>query len=147
VNASSDLRSLQSILDTLLRIPAKGLTNIAFPLQVAARELARVPTRDAQVLLLSDCVNNAGPEPRPLAAATDSELLLRGTAIDRAGERLIIDAAEELTLQRRQPGVQSLADISGQTELINNVLASGDTKMAALLRPPAPKELEPELEP
>ena len=30
----------QSLLDTMLRIPAKGLTNIAFPLQVAARELA-----------------------------------------------------------------------------------------------------------
>ena len=51
----------QQVLDTMLRIPAKGLTNIAFPLQVAARELARVPARDARVLLLSDCVHNAGP--------------------------------------------------------------------------------------
>lgn len=56
------------LLDTMLRIPAKGLTNIAFPLQVAARELARVPARDARALLLSDCVHNAGPDPRPLAA-------------------------------------------------------------------------------
>ena len=39
-----------------------------FPLQVAARELARVPARDARALLLSDCVHNAGPDPRPLAA-------------------------------------------------------------------------------
>jgi len=31
----------QRLLDTMLAIPAKGLTNIAFPLQVAARELAR----------------------------------------------------------------------------------------------------------
>ena len=52
----------------MLRIPAKGLTNMAFPLQVAARELARVPARDARVLLLSDCVHNAGPDPRPFAA-------------------------------------------------------------------------------
>jgi Mg-chelatase subunit ChlD len=58
----------QRLLDTMLRIPAKGLTNIAFPLNVAARELARVPARDARVLLLSDCVHNAGPDPRPLAA-------------------------------------------------------------------------------
>ena len=58
----------QQLLDTMLRIPAKGLTNIAFPLQVAARELARVPARDARVLLLSDCVHNAGPDPRPFAA-------------------------------------------------------------------------------
>ncbi len=49
-------------------IPARGLTNVAFPLQVARRELARVPARDARVLLLSDCVHNAGPDPRPFAA-------------------------------------------------------------------------------
>jgi len=56
------------LLDAMLRIPARGLTNVAFPLQVARRELARVPARDARVLLLSDCVHNAGPDPRPLAA-------------------------------------------------------------------------------
>jgi Mg-chelatase subunit ChlD len=58
----------QVLLDTMLRIPAKGLTNIAFPLQVAARELARVPAQDARAVLLSDCVHNAGPDPRPFAA-------------------------------------------------------------------------------
>ena len=58
----------QRLLDEMLRIPARGLTNIAFPLQVAATELARVPARDARVVLLSDCVHNAGPDPRPLAA-------------------------------------------------------------------------------
>jgi Mg-chelatase subunit ChlD len=58
----------QRLLDAMLRIPARGLTNIAFPLQVARRELARVPARDARAVLLSDCVHNAGPDPRPLAA-------------------------------------------------------------------------------
>jgi Mg-chelatase subunit ChlD len=58
----------QRLLDEMLRIPAKGLTNLAFPLDVAATELARVPARDARVVLLSDCVHNAGPDPRPLAA-------------------------------------------------------------------------------
>lgn len=56
------------LLDSLLRIPAKGLTNVEFPLRLAARELARVPARDARVILLSDCVHNAGPDPRPAAA-------------------------------------------------------------------------------
>ena len=60
--------SPQRLLDAMLRMQAKGLTNIAFPLQVAARELVRVPARDARVVLLSDCVHNAGPDPRPLAA-------------------------------------------------------------------------------
>lgn len=55
------------LLDTLLRVPARGLTNVSFPLEVAAKELARVPARDARVLLLSDCVHNAGPDPRLVA--------------------------------------------------------------------------------
>jgi Mg-chelatase subunit ChlD len=60
--------SPQRIVESMVRVPARGLTNLAFPLQVARRELARVPARDARVLLLSDCVHNAGPDPRPLAA-------------------------------------------------------------------------------
>jgi Mg-chelatase subunit ChlD len=58
----------QRLVESMLRIPARGLTNVAFPLQVARRELARVPVREARALLLSDCVHNAGPDPRPLAA-------------------------------------------------------------------------------
>jgi Mg-chelatase subunit ChlD len=58
----------QRIIESMAEIAARGLTNLAFPLQVARRELARVPARDARVLLLSDCVHNAGPDPRPLAA-------------------------------------------------------------------------------
>lgn len=58
----------ERLVEQMLRIPASGLTNVAFPLQVARRELARVPSRDARALLLSDCVHNAGPDPRPFAA-------------------------------------------------------------------------------
>jgi Mg-chelatase subunit ChlD len=72
----------QQLLDTMLRIPAKGLTNLAFPLQVAVRELARVPARDARVLLLSDCVHNAGPDPRSLAA----RLTRLDVLLDTSGE-------------------------------------------------------------
>lgn len=57
-----------SIVDALLQLPAKGLTNLAFPLELATRELARLPATDARVVLLSDCVHNAGPDPRPFAA-------------------------------------------------------------------------------
>jgi Mg-chelatase subunit ChlD len=56
------------LLDTIMRIPAQGLTNVAFPLELAATQLARAPVRDARVVLLSDCVHNAGPDPRPFAA-------------------------------------------------------------------------------
>lgn len=75
--------SPQQLLAEMVRIPARGLTNIAFPLQVAAGELARVPARDARVVLLSDCVHNAGPDPRPLAA----RLPRLDVLLDIAGEQ------------------------------------------------------------
>lgn len=56
------------LLDDILRLPARGLTNVAFPLELAAAQLQRAPARDARVVLLSDCVHNAGPDPRPIAA-------------------------------------------------------------------------------
>jgi Mg-chelatase subunit ChlD len=72
----------QRLLDTLMRIPAKGLTNVAFPLEVAAKELVRVPARDARAILLSDCVHNAGPDPRPFAA----RLARLDVMLDASGE-------------------------------------------------------------
>ena len=57
-----------ALLDDLLAIPARGLTNVAFPLDVARRELAAARSRDQRVLLLTDAVHNAGPDPRTAAA-------------------------------------------------------------------------------
>lgn len=71
------------LLDTMLRIPARGLTNVAFPLELASQQLARVPARDARVLLLSDCVHNAGPDPRDFAA----RLPRLDVLIDVSGEK------------------------------------------------------------
>ncbi|SEP23421.1 vWA domain-containing protein [Trujillonella endophytica] len=56
------------VLDLLVRMPAQGLTNVSFALETAAAQLAGVPARDGRVLLLSDCVHNAGPDPRLIAA-------------------------------------------------------------------------------
>jgi Mg-chelatase subunit ChlD len=58
-----------ALLDDLLAIPARGLTNVAFPLEVARRELAVARSRDQRVLLLTDAVHNAGPDPRTAADA------------------------------------------------------------------------------
>ncbi|WP_199182467.1 VWA domain-containing protein [Cryobacterium sp. Y11] len=71
------------LLDSILQMPARGLTNIAFPLELAARQLARAPVRDARVVLLSDCVHNAGPDPRELAA----RLPRLDVLIDVSGEK------------------------------------------------------------
>ena len=71
------------LLDTMLQMPARGLTNVSFPLELAAQQLARVPSRDARVILLSDCVHNAGPDPR-IAAARLPRL---DVLIDVSGEK------------------------------------------------------------
>ena len=57
-----------NLMETLLRLPARGLTNIAFPLEIARKELAGAGTPHTRALLLSDCVHNAGVDPVPLAA-------------------------------------------------------------------------------
>ncbi|GAA2566408.1 VWA domain-containing protein [Pseudonocardia hydrocarbonoxydans] len=55
------------LLDQLLRIPARGLTNVHFALTVAHAELARSSARRRTAVLLTDAVHNAGPDPRLLA--------------------------------------------------------------------------------
>ena len=84
------------LLDAILRLPARGLTNIAFPLEVAAGQLARVPARDARVVLLSDCVHNAGPDPRPLAA----RLPRLDVLLDASGEK-DVELGRELAARGR----------------------------------------------
>jgi Mg-chelatase subunit ChlD len=96
------------LLDTLLRIPARGLTNIWFPLQVARRQLAAVPARDARVLLLSDCVHNAGPDPRGAA----SWLTRLDVLLDASGEH---DA--ELARDLARLGRGRLARIRGHRDV------------------------------
>jgi Mg-chelatase subunit ChlD len=56
-----------ALLDQLLRIPARGLTNVGFGLQVAHAELARSAARKRTAILLTDAVHNAGPDPRTFA--------------------------------------------------------------------------------
>jgi Mg-chelatase subunit ChlD len=60
-------RSSAGLLDDLLRIPAKGLTNVHFALTVGLAEISRSSARQRIALLLSDCVHNAGPDPRLVA--------------------------------------------------------------------------------
>lgn len=55
------------VLDSLLRIPARGLTNVGFGLSAARAELAGALARRRTAILLSDCVHNAGPDPRDIA--------------------------------------------------------------------------------
>ncbi|OLL70934.1 ATPase [Pseudonocardia sp. Ae168_Ps1] len=55
------------LLDRLVRIPARGLTDVGFGLSVAHAELAGARERRRVAVLLSDVVHNAGPDPRTVA--------------------------------------------------------------------------------
>jgi Mg-chelatase subunit ChlD len=81
----------QQLLDALVTMPARGLTNLELPLRQAARELALRPGNHPRVILLSDCVHNAGPDPRPAAAGLPRLDIL----LDIVGER-DIELAREL---------------------------------------------------
>lgn len=93
LNLGDEIHPME-LLDTILSMPARGLTNVAFPLEVAAKQLARVPAREARVILLSDCVHNAGPDPRPLAA----KLPRLDVLLDTSGEK-DIDLGRQLAAQ------------------------------------------------
>lgn len=56
--------TLERLIDELLALRASGLTNVSFPLEISAGELEHTVHRNRRVLLLSDCVHNAGPDPR-----------------------------------------------------------------------------------
>lgn len=86
-----DMLSPERLLDALVALPARGLTNLELPLTLAARELASRPAREARVILLSDCVHNAGPDPRPAA----SRLSRLDVLLDLVGER-DLELAREL---------------------------------------------------
>jgi hypothetical protein len=67
-----------------------------------------VPARDARAVLLSDCVHNAGPDPRPFAA----RLPRLDVLLDTSGEQ---DA--ELARELARLGHGRLRRIGGYTDV------------------------------
>jgi hypothetical protein len=74
---------------------------------------------------------------------TRPELLARGADLDRAGERLVINAAADPDSAQRCPDAFELNRSAGTTALINRALISGDPSAVALLQQPAPPSREP----
>ena len=100
------------LLDTLLRIPARGLTNVSFPLMLARKQLSAISARDGRVLMLSDCVHNAGPDPRIAAAGlTRLDILL-----DRSGEH-----DSEMGRELARLGRGSFAQVSDHREVASTL--------------------------
>lgn len=84
------------VVDSLVAVPTEGLTNIAFPLETAAAQLRTAPDHVQPAVLLSDCVHNAGPNPRPCAA----RLARLDVLLDLTGER-DADPARDLAYEGR----------------------------------------------
>lgn len=69
-----------ALVDDLLRIEPKGLTNVHGAIELATRELQRSSLERRCIVLLSDCVHNAGPDPRLAArGAPPTHVLLERT--------------------------------------------------------------------
>jgi hypothetical protein len=81
---------LERLVDEMLGLEAAGLTNVAFPLEYALQELGGADGRERRVLLLSDCLHNAGPDPRGVAG----RLPRLDVLFDVGGERDSVLAAE-----------------------------------------------------
>ncbi len=80
-----------ALLDELLRIQPRGLTNVHGAIELAARELQHSSLERRCIVVLSDCVHNAGPDPRDAARlAPTTHVLLEATGEHDAwlGERI-----------------------------------------------------------
>lgn len=92
-----------------------------------------------------DVDDRPGPVERTLRqlGVDRPDVLRRGAEIDRAGTRLIIDAANELAPRQRRQSAAVFNKSAGTAEVVNHALASGDSRAAALLRRPSRPEREP----
>jgi len=75
------------------------------------------------------------------------DLLTRGAELDRAGQRFLIDATVGINRQHKRPSAVMLSKTTATAALVNNALASGDSRAAAMLRgPQRPQQAESEAE-
>jgi hypothetical protein len=81
---------------------------------------------------------------------TSPALLDRGADLDRASQRLLIDAADQLPPGHQRPQASTLHKSATSAALLNYALATTGPRAARLIRQPSPPESsgqEPELEP
>jgi len=149
-SASAEATAAVARVATAVDAPSQVLTTAKATMAATANPTPQphADRRNGATAVYEQAAQLPGPVERTLhdLGVSDSDLLRRAAAIDRAGERLIIETAEDLRPRRTQP-IRPEARPSGQTALITNVLASGNTQAAALLRPSVVTELEPEIEP
>ena len=78
---------------------------------------------------------------------TDAALLARGAGLDRASQRLLIDAADQLPPASHRPPATTLNRTAATAALLNHALATGNPQAAQLLRPTETEREQPGPEP
>jgi len=78
---------------------------------------------------------------------TDAALLARGADLDRASQRLLIDAADQLPPASHRPPATTLNRTAATAALLNHALATGNPQAAQLLRPTEAQREQPGPEP
>jgi hypothetical protein len=114
------------------------------------------PARDITAQTTPRSQEHAPDMPGPLQhtllrlGITSPALLDRGADLDRASQRLLIDAADQIPPERQRPRVGALHKSAAAAALLNYALATTDGPAAQFVRQPSPPESrdqEPELEP
>jgi hypothetical protein len=87
-----------------------------------------------------------GPVERILLdlGVTSPVVLARATTLDQLSEQLVLDATAAIEPQQAGMEAIGLSRSTGPAELINQMLASGSPRVAAILRPPFPSAPPPE---
>ena len=134
-----------------IRAPSRMLTAARAAVQAGAGLAAneRLPVAE-QARVRRWSRNVSGPVERILQdlGVTSQSVLLRAAAIDKAGEQIILENGPAAGPRGRRSALADLSRSTGTAELINHMLASGNPRAAAILRPPAPaKAAEAEAEP
>ena len=121
-----------------------------------AASLSANPARDTTAQTTPTGQQQAPDMPGPLQhtllrlGITSPALLDRGADLDRASQRLLIEAADQLPPGHQHPRASMLHRSAASAALLNYALATTDGRAARLLRQPSPpesKDQEPELEP
>jgi hypothetical protein len=132
------------------RAPSRALTAARAAFQPAS------PARDTTAQTAPCGQEHAPDMPGPLQhtllrlGITSPALLDRGADLDRASQRLLTDAADQLPPGHQHPRASVLHKSAASAALLNYALATTDGRAARLIRQPGPlesRDQEPELEP
>jgi hypothetical protein len=140
---------------------AARATGASSRILATAREVTHTTGPAAQATNRQDetthlCRDKAEDMPGPLQntllglGVTRPALLARGAELDKAGQRLLIEAAEEPLPAHNRPSAITLNRTAAAAALLNHALASGEPHAAQLLRQPGQRdraEQEAEWEP